>query len=106
MENGIIEFDVNEKKVGLRFGTRALRLLEKKMKQDISDILALAAEGKTGIDFLCDIFECAAQDYCITKKIEITFNNEDMCDWIDACGGLNAGLKILAEGLTQYHPKN
>jgi hypothetical protein len=106
MDNGIKEFSVNGKTVGLRFGTRALRLLEKKVKKDISEILTEAATGKTGIDFMCDIFECAAQDYCITNKIEVTFTNDDMPDWVDACGGLNEGLKILAEGIQQYFPKN
>lgn len=106
MENGIFEFKVGEKTVGLRFGTRALRILEKKMKLDISVILTIASEGKTGIDFMCDIFECAALDYCHTKKVEVDFTNEDMPDWVDAIGGLNAGLKVLADGLTHYHPKN
>lgn len=106
MENGIFEFEVSGKTVGLRFGTRALRLLEKKLKEDISLILNRAAEGRTGIDFMCDIFECTAQDYFITNKLEITFTNDDMPDWIDAVGGLSAALQILAEGMTQYHPKN
>jgi hypothetical protein len=106
MEKGIFEFQVNGKDVGLRFGTRALRLLENKLKEDISIILGRAATGKTGIDFMCTIFECAALDYAITHKKEIDIKNDDMPDWIDAVGGINEALKILTEGITQYFPKN
>lgn len=106
MENGIHLFEVNGKKVGLRFGTRSLRLLEKKLKEDISVILEQAVKGRSGIEFLCNIFECTAQDYYITNKIEIDFSNDDMPDWIDAVGGLNPASQIVTEGINQYFPKN
>ncbi len=106
IEKGVFEFEVKGQKVGLRFGTRALRLLEQKVKEDISIILGRAASGKSGIDFMCNIFECAAIDYAVTNKMEVSFTNDDMPDWVDAVGGLTEGLKIVAEGLTQYFPKN
>lgn len=106
MDKGIFEFEIKGETVGLRFGTRALRILETKLNENISGVLSKAVSGRPGIDFMCNIFECAAQDYFITNKKEINFTNDDMPDWIDAVGGLNQALKIVADGLTQYFPKN
>lgn len=103
---GIFEFEVNNKKVGIRFGTRAFRLLQRKLNKTLSEILDDLGKRANEIDFLCDFFECAAQDYYITHKKEIDFNNEDMPDWIDAIGGLEPSIKVLTDGIEQYLPKN
>jgi hypothetical protein len=106
MEIGIYEFQFKGEKVGLRFGTRFFRLMQQKIKKDLSHILHMLGTGTYEFEFMADCFECAARDYFITNKFDINFNNDDMCDWIDTVGGAEEAVRIMSEGIFQYFPKN
>lgn len=106
MEFSVKEFEVKGQRVGIRFGTRFFRLMQKEVKKNLSEILAMMAAGAYEFDFLATAFECAAKDYLITNGKEPNIKNDEMDDWIDAVGGAEGAVLIITNGITQYFPKN
>lgn len=101
---GNYEFNIDDKKVGFRFGTYSLSI---SMKKNQCSSLGEFFEKVLSQDLqaLLDLFYGAAVHYASHKKIVVDFNDSDVSDWIDEIG-FDKSTEMMMDMIKQYNPKN
>jgi hypothetical protein len=103
LNNCIVDFEINGKKRGFKFGTLAVRMImELRGLNSINDLI-IRMSNAADIPFTLDILYCAAKSWCMAKKVEIDFTQEDVADWMDEIG-LDEATSIINKAFTQYSP--
>ncbi len=88
----MIEFEINGKKRGFRFGTYTFKLIYELAGKDVNieDVFTKLGnrDGSTldQFEFLTTFCYACAKHYALSNKQEIDFTEVDVADWIDERG--------------------
>lgn len=73
------------------WGTYAMKLFCDKRSMSLPDLFTFLGKGNFSLTDIIDMLWCAAQYGCRKKGIPGDFDDMDVSEWIDACGGIAAG---------------
>lgn len=106
---GNVEVDVDGKKYGFRINTWAIKETCKITNcKSINELLVNMGllTGELNIElYMLFVLECA-KEYQHSEGKDVTVTLRDVYEWVDDLGGVVTSTKVIAEGLTQYLPKN
>jgi hypothetical protein len=98
---GVFEEEIGGEKVCLRFGVLCMDYFEKAEGEDFAG--AMMKLGRYTMSSI-NLLYCAAKDYAETNGIEFKVTRQDAIRWFES--DKSRCNEIMAEGLTQYTPKN
>lgn len=101
----MVEFQVNGKTRGMKFGTYTFQLINQIAGQQLT-VAEIFDKLTTGVVGFSTIFYLAcAQHYAKSKKVPIDFEDVDVADWMDDLGATEAA-RVTGELLKAYTEKN
>lgn len=100
----MIEFEIEGKTRGFKFGTYTFNLINKLAgTKSTEEVFEKLKEGT--VEFTAAFYLACAQHYCMSKKIEIDFQEVDVIDWLDELG-FERTQNITTDLLKIYTTKN
>ena len=90
------KFEINNKTIDLKWGTWAMREFCKDKGVTIDQYFELIGGKVLDLDTIIKLIYAGYKSACNSKKEEIIYTENDVCDWLDELGGLfNADGPIM-----------
>lgn len=111
----MIEFEIEGKKRGFRFGTYTFRIINELLGRDvpIEEVFKRLEDSDVPLvekfDYTVKFCLACAKHYAMTKKQEIDFTEFDVSEWIDELGMTTVQkhmaelVKVYSGSLTKNH---
>lgn len=84
----MFELRLNNNTIHLKWGTWAMREFCKEYEITLEKYFEILATSQKNIDVIIKLFHIGYKSACISKKEEIIYNEDDVCEWMDEIGSI------------------
>jgi hypothetical protein len=84
----MFELKLKNNTIHLKWGTWAMREFCQTYQVTLEKYFEMLGETQKDIDKIIKIFYIGYKSACISKKEEIIYSEEDICEWIDEIGSI------------------
>ena len=84
----MFELRLNNNTIHLKWGTWAMREFCIEYNITLEKYFEMLGTAQRNLDIIVKLFYIGYKSACISKKEEIIYNEEDVCEWIDEIGSI------------------
>jgi len=93
----MFELRLNNNTIHLKWGTWAMREFCLTNNITLEKYFEMLATAQKDIDVIIKLFYIGYKAACVSKKEEIIYNEDDVCEWIDEIGSIFKGEGQLVD---------